>query len=535
MTRCANCDNAIPPGGRFCRNCGLRASDPGAETVMLEEENDAVLASIRSELAGDYSIERELGRGGMAIVFLAIDINLGRRVALKVLPPEMALRRSMADRFKREAKMAASLDHPNIIPIYRVGQGRGLLYIAMKYIDGRALDEIIEGQGALPITVVLQVLRAAARALAYAHERGIVHRDVKSANIMIDKEGRVVVSDFGIARAIEEPALTATGVVVGTPYFMSPEQCAARPVAPQGDQYSLGVVAFHMLTGCVPFNADTVPGIMHHHFYTPIPDIRHSRPDAPPELVDFVNRLLSKKPEHRFHSTEALSVAIQKIPLSERERRHAEVLLRDLAIGVPIPGVVAAPLPPLVSTVRFTPEENKAIPVTRFKWHHSVQRAAAVLLGVLMLWTGGYWWSGRFTAADASPLPAHDSTAPPVGAATIASLVIERDGPPAPIATDRPPSTPAHADPPGTDPPVREGPARVGKVRVGAYPASADIIIDNRLVGTGVVVDSVLPAGLRRLRITAPGYAPFDTVFEVRAGETAQIARIALKPLEEMP
>src|SRR5687768_17853298 len=282
MISCGQCGKEVAEGARFCVHCGCKVPDPHAQTILVEDdESDVLLRNLGRELADDYKIERELGRGGMAIVYEAVDVHLGRRVALKVLPPEMAMRKSMAERFKREAKMAAALDHPNIVPVYRVGQSGGLLYIAMKFIKGRPLDSILETQGPLQIPVVLTILRAAASALAYAHERGIVHRDVKSANIMIDTDGRAVVSDFGIARAVEDPTITATGTVVGTPYFMSPEQCAARRIGPQSDQYSLGVVAFQMLTGSVPFQAESLPGIMHHHFYTQVPDVTTARLDVP--------------------------------------------------------------------------------------------------------------------------------------------------------------------------------------------------------------------------------------------------------------
>src|SRR3989441_4977187 len=154
---------------------------------------------------------------------------------------------AVADGLRREARRAAALDHPNIVPIYQVGESGGIHYIVMKFIEGRSLDAIVDDQGALPIAVVVAVLRAIASALAYAHERGTVHRDIKSSNILIDQEGRVYVSDFGLARAAEDSKVTPSGAVMGTPQFMSPEQCAGAAVGPQGDQYSLGIVGFQML------------------------------------------------------------------------------------------------------------------------------------------------------------------------------------------------------------------------------------------------------------------------------------------------
>jgi serine/threonine protein kinase len=295
-----------------------------------------LLGLLRTELAPEYAVEREVGRGGMAVVFLANEVQLGRAVAIKVLPPEMALAPNVAERFKREARMAASLDHPNIIPIYRVGQAGGVHYMVQKFIEGRSLDGILGNQGALPISVTLHILRCVTSALAFAHGRGIIHRDIKGANILIDTDGRILVSDFGIARAVEDVALTASGAVVGTPAFMSPEQCSGQPLGPQCDQYSLGVVTFQMVTGSVPFMAPTLPAIMQHHFFTPVPDIEQVREGVPLELRELITRALAKKPEDRYASTDDMLAAVEAIPFSDSTRKRAEAALRELARGVGI-------------------------------------------------------------------------------------------------------------------------------------------------------------------------------------------------------
>ncbi len=273
---CPNCGTNLPDDAAFCANCGTaitgRASGmavavttagvppieltPGVETSADEK----LLAMVKAELGRDYRIDKELGRGGMAVVYKGVEIALERTVALKVVPPVHANAGQAAERFRREAKLAASLDHPNIIPVYRVGQAGPLHYMAMKFVEGRAVDAIIEQQGALPLSVCIAVLRASAAGLAFAHERKIVHRDIKPANILVDKDGRVMVSDFGIARALEEVSMTASGMMIGTPYYMSPEQCGGQKVSPQSDQYSLGIMGFQMLTGEVPFLADSMVG-----------------------------------------------------------------------------------------------------------------------------------------------------------------------------------------------------------------------------------------------------------------------------------
>jgi serine/threonine protein kinase len=328
---CAQCGSAVAESSRFCATCGARMTDPASlDGTGLPEPGEALLASVRRALAADYDVEREVGRGGMAVVFKGREKELERTVALKVLPPDLAPVSSIADRFKREARLAASLDHPNIIPVYRVGYTGGVLYMAMKYIDGRALDGLVASQGPLPLPVVLTVLRATARAMAYAHEHGIVHRDIKGANILIDRNGRVIVSDFGIARAMESAALTATGLMIGTPHYMSPEQCAGKQAGVQADQYALGIVAYQLLTGAVPFDGESLPEILQQHCFTPAPDPSIARPDSPAVLTAIVQRLLAKEPEQRFGSTADLVAALDNIPFTEGERAAGESALKAL-------------------------------------------------------------------------------------------------------------------------------------------------------------------------------------------------------------
>ncbi len=552
MVNCGQCGKEIAEGARFCVHCGAQISDPHARTILVEEdESDLLLRNLRRELDGDYQVERELGRGGMAIVYEAVDVHLGRRVALKVLPPEMAMRRSMAERFKREAKMAAALDHPNIVPVYRVGQTGGLLYIAMKFIRGRPLDSILQTQGPLQIAVVLTILRAAASALAYAHERGIVHRDVKSANIMIDTDGRAVVSDFGIARAVEDPTITATGTVVGTPYFMSPEQCAARRIGPQSDQYSLGVVAFQMLMGAVPFNADTLPGIMHHHFYTPVPNLRLVRPEIPEALNAVVMRMLAKKSEDRFASTAALASAILDIPLGDAGRREAETILRDLAGGASAPRVAVDQLPPLLSGVRLTPV---VIPIIKRLQVRMTRPVLALATGAALAVAGlgGLLMLGRAAAPDdltdggrsaiaiefgryrrnraRDSIRIADSLARTVARAESTAVAnrertFGRTG--SALATLA--GTTGSLEPTARSQSALNM-AQAGKVRLRVYPPAAQIYVDDRLLGSGVVMDSILPIGSRRLRVQAQGFDSHETTFEISGGQTTSLGSITLKP-----
>ena len=509
MSQCQRCGAAIAPGSRFCPSCGRQVLDPGAATLLVGAADDALLAEVRHALSGEYDIDREVGRGAMAVVYRATEAGLGRRVALKVLPPEMTLNRELIERFKREARLAASLEHPNIIPVYREGQAGRFLFMAMKFIEGRTLEDIIASQGPLPVPVVLHVLRAATSALAYAHERGIVHRDIKSANILVDRDGRVVVSDFGIARAAEDASLTSTGTMVGTPYFMSPEQCAARRIGPQSDQYSLGVVAFQMLTGTVPFQAESLPGIMHHHFYTQVPDVTTARLDVPLLLRELIDRALAKKPENRFASTHAMLAAVEAVPFPEEVKREGVGHLRDLAHGAPIPVVGISALPALASSIRLTPPQAAPTVPPRAAM---LSKWAIALIATTVLGAGGAAAVVVRRAPAPELIPAAIVVAPPLAAP------VERPKPAARAPVDSARRV--------AEAPVE--PKAVGRLRVRAFPADAEIRVDGQLLGRGVVLDSAVRVGARRLRVSAPGYKPFDTTVTVVADEITALARITL-------
>lgn len=359
---CPSCGTANTEGSAFCANCGTGLASAGAvatadtpksgvPAAVMEPGGDELLEKVKQHLGADYAIEKELGRGGMAVVYKAVERALERVVAIKVVPPESANAGQAAERFRREARLAASLDHANIIPVYRVGQAGPLHFMAMKFVEGRAVDAIIESQGALPLSVAIAILRYSAAGLAFAHEKKIVHRDIKGANILVDKDGRVMVSDFGIARALEEVSLTASGMVIGTPYYMSPEQCGGQKISPQSDQYSLGIMGFQMLTGEVPFNADSMVGVIQHHYMTPVPDIRAVRNDVPQELLDIIYCSLNKAPEDRFTTTREMAQALENVPQSDQEREEAERLLKELSAGRAIPKVRTGTLPPLSLTI----------------------------------------------------------------------------------------------------------------------------------------------------------------------------------------
>jgi serine/threonine-protein kinase len=264
-------------------------------------------------VVGDaYELGPELGRGGMAIVYRATDLRLRRDVAIKVLPPEMAFRADVRRRFLREAETAAQLDHPNIVPIYSVDERGGLVYFVMALVDGENLSARL-ARSRPAIEETRGILRDVADALTYAHSRGVIHRDIKPDNIIIRREdGRALVTDFGIARAAEADShLTATGVAVGTPAYMSPEQALGeREVDGRSDIYSLGIVAYQMLTGALPFTAANTPAMMMKHVSEMPPPLLRARPDLPPGLAAAVERAMAKRPEDRWQDAAAFRDAL---------------------------------------------------------------------------------------------------------------------------------------------------------------------------------------------------------------------------------
>src|SRR5687768_15504696 len=222
---------------------------------------------LQTALAGEYSLQRELGRGGMGIVYLARDVQLDRDVAIKVLPTHLAHAPSARERFIREAKLAAGLSHPHIVPIHRVSEAGGFVFFVMSYVDGETLGERLRTRGPLPPAEAMRMLREVAWALAYAHGRGIVHRDVKPDNILLEAStGRALVTDFGIAHGGAIPDLaTDPGGIMGTVTFMSPEQAAGEPVDGRSDLYALGVVGYLAVSGRLPYEASNLPALLARH------------------------------------------------------------------------------------------------------------------------------------------------------------------------------------------------------------------------------------------------------------------------------
>jgi serine/threonine-protein kinase len=309
---------------------------------------DHLLDRLVAAVGAQYLVDAEIGRGGMAVVYRATDVRLNRRVAIKLLPPELAFNADVRERFLREAQTSAQLTHPHIVPIYTVDEREGMVYFVMALVDGESLAQRLAREPQLPIEDARRILADVADALSYASSRGVVHRDVKPDNIMLERgTGRAVVTDFGIARAAAgDSRLTVTGVAVGTPAYMSPEQALGeRELDGRSDIYSLGVVGYQMLAGRTPFRASNTPAMLVKHISeTPHP-VESLRPDAPPALAHAVMRALAKKPEQRWSDAAEFRAALlaQRAPTPDAEPVATEPPARQSQSMRGEPAAPAAP------------------------------------------------------------------------------------------------------------------------------------------------------------------------------------------------
>ncbi|MDW7981240.1 MAG: protein kinase [Thermomicrobium sp.] len=261
-----------------------------------------------------YRLDEPIGEGGMAVVYRGYDLVLGRPVAIKVLRGQFAADASFLRRFEREAQAAARLSHPNIVSVYDVGRDDGLPYIVMEYVPGKTLKRLILERAPFPLEEAVQIVRQVAAALDFAHHHGLVHRDIKPQNILVDERGFVKVTDFGIAKGLSDVSLTEAGFGMGTVHYVSPEQARGEPATPASDIYALGVVLYEMLTGRLPFEADSPIGLAMKHVHEPPPPPRQFNPTLPPPVEAIVLRALAKDPRQRFPTASALAQALTHWP-----------------------------------------------------------------------------------------------------------------------------------------------------------------------------------------------------------------------------
>lgn len=475
---CSRCGTPVPAGARACTNCGADVSgQQGQVATAYLAPTDAgtmslagagLIDALRRATTGEYDLGGELGAGGMATVYLAHDLALGRKVAIKVMSPALVAMPGMVERFKREARTAASLSHPHIIPIYAVKQSAEVVYFVMKYVEGRSLESVVKAAGALPLALVQTVLYQAAAALGAAHKAGVVHRDVKPANIMVDKDGWVIVTDFGIAKVAETTGLTMTGATIGTPSYMSPEQCEAkRELTGASDQYSLGIVAYELLTGHTPFTAETTLGLLFAHVHEPPP-----RPDhLPDDIADALMRMLSKDPAERFPDVESAIAALGGMPIGNDDPVRDQ--LRQLAragAADDLKRIASTPVSPLPATRAPTKAKTAArtaAPSVRSAPSPPVQRSAtrrAIPLVVLVVLGGAaaFVLKSRAPKSGAPPQPSPLSIARPE---TVRIQVPAPTPPPADTATPAAARDSTPAAPPTVDPRARR---RFGVQQLGA-------------------------------------------------------------------
>jgi hypothetical protein len=347
--RCPACQSTLGEDARFCAHCGVPVpSEPAAQ-------GDLVRTALEAKLQAQYRIVRLLGRGGMGAVYLARDLALDREVAIKVVKTDSSAR-EIQDRLRREARTAARLSHPNIVPLHAFGEVEGMPYFVMGYVRGESLATRLRRDGKLPEEEARRVLADLAEALDHAHRQGVVHRDVKPDNVLLDDEsGRALLTDFGVAKALgRSETLTAIGSVVGTPSYMSPEQAAGRPdIDGRSDIYALGVMGYAMLTGRLPFEGKTAADVLTKHLTQEPPPLRSLAPTLPDSTVTAVERCLAKDPARRWPDARSLKLALgvseeQQLPDTVRMVDGQGILFAILtAIGIlALAGAPGRPWPP---------------------------------------------------------------------------------------------------------------------------------------------------------------------------------------------
>jgi serine/threonine protein kinase/ribosomal protein L32 len=370
---------------------------PPSETAPDSEEAFDGWQEVRLQLEeatrGEFEVVRELGRGGMAAVYLARDLALGRNVAIKVMAPGLLMGPGMVDRFRQEAVTVANLHHPNIVTIHTVRQAGSLHFFVMQVVEGGSLEDILARPDPIPVYLVQAILYQLGVGLSYAHRRGVIHRDIKPANVLLDQDGNAILTDFGIAKVTTASNLTQTGSTIGTPAYMSPEQCMAKELSGASDQYSLGVVAYEMLTGRPPFSGSPFE-IMQAHTSAVLPGIREQRPDCPPEMEAAVLRMLSKDPGDRFADVaEAIEAIGGYLPGPQDPLRGELARLVTQGAGAspsdrtplkPTPGRASTPAPPSkAAPSRIAQSLRSRFPL----WVTGIVAAATlVTVGLLSLW-----------------------------------------------------------------------------------------------------------------------------------------------------
>jgi serine/threonine protein kinase len=529
-------DRTTRMGRRTAENT-VPVSPEDSLAIAWESE---LLGRLRTAVAGQYEITGRLGRGGMGAVYLASDVALDRRVAIKVMLPDLNARDKHAERFRQEARTGAALSHPNIVPVYAVSERDDLLYFVMKYVEGRSLEGILKDAGRLPPSMVQSILHQVGSGLAYGHSRGVIHRDMKPANIMIDVNGLALIADFGVAKVLGAQDLTMTGTAVGTPQYMSPEQCRGSRAQPASDQYSLGIVAYQMLTGQAPFQGQAIGALITQHLFDDPPAIEEALPDCPPELGRTVMRMLEKMPKARFRTLDEALSHLGGHTLEHGDPARTQII--ELARAVPEPESLDA------LTTPVSPIPMPAATGTQVvrSWRRSSRRGvlatlgAAALIATLAPLNG---WINLTPGNDAVPASAES----PLGGTQIAN----RDGmsdadvmtSPADSARGRdemgqtagqPDSgaagagegSAAHETQParGPSPTVAAPVVESGSIMLGTRGLAAELLVNGEPQGFISRLRSwTVAPGQTRIAIRMDGCTPWDTTVVVNPGQETRI------------
>jgi len=493
---CSRCGTQNKDTAKFCDSCGLDLTAMTPTGVRTEAPDITEIDMVRQELNEEYEIVEELGRGGMAIVFKAKEKQLDREVAIKVLPFSLAFDKEFVERFQREARTSARLEHPNIIPIYRVGKSGRIIYFVMKFLRGKPLSSVLTARGSLPPAEIKKILAEVGRALAYAHKKEIVHRDIKPDNIMFDEHGHAVVTDFGIAKAASGGKLTGTGMSIGTPHYMSPEQAKAQPLDGRSDLYSLGVVAYQCLTGSVPYDGEDSFSIGYKHIMEEIPTPPLESPEKR-QLFEIVRKMMAKTPGQRFQNADEL-VSVLESGRSVSFSTDATMAMPSLT-GARLASAPTTPLPRATGTrPPATGEEpRRSVLSGLLLW--------LVIVGAVFGGGGFYAYKKGLIFAKTPGVAGGDST---VGRDTSA-----RD-------TTRLAAVDSSRDSARTTPPAPPAMGTPGRLVLQNVPTGARISIEGQPV-RGTQVD--LAPGVHRLTVRAAGYQTYDRQVIITPGETYNV------------
>lgn len=532
---CQRCGTQISDESSFCNSCGLDVTSIGRPDAPQQESAPDEIEQVREALKDEYEILSELGRGGMAVVFRAHEKGLDREVAVKVLPASMGFDAEFVERFQREARTAAKLEHPSIIPIYRVGKSGRVIYFVMKFLRGKSLADLVE-HGSLEIGELRRLLSETASALGYAHKNGIVHRDIKPDNILLDDTGRAIITDFGIAKAATGAKLTGTGMAIGTPHYMSPEQARATPLDGRSDIYSLGVCAYQCLTGKVPFDGTDAFSIGYKHITEEIP-VPELDTDAERDLFSVIKKMMAKEPDDRFQTAEELCVALDtRGPMGGFDTVSTKVTT-PLRASMAQKLVSAADAAAAVTPTTPMPKADFQLPgaaagankaATEKKSRGGALIAAALLIIVAGGGGGGYVYYTNFFDPGTNPAASRAaatsegmqnallSGTPPDGADPVVADVTD----PEQVLEDPEVITPDSIDG-GTEvedsviaPQPVEVAAAVGTLVLRGMPGAAQVRLDGEVAGRTLE----LSPGSHLLEVRSPGRVDYSRTVEVAAG-----------------